>query len=99
MIEHILGVWATREIKDEDILDVLLSFAPASRLRAEFGPVLATRWVYAARIPEHTCQKVIETNTCELQKCIQECCKEPAGMGDCRDNNCYCTYYCKDPPM
>ncbi|MBA0550700.1 hypothetical protein Gotri_022649, partial [Gossypium trilobum] len=39
----------------------------------------------AARIPEHTCHKVIETNTCELQKCIHECSKEPAGVGDCTD--------------
>ncbi|OMO68835.1 S locus-related glycoprotein 1 binding pollen coat [Corchorus olitorius] len=67
---------------------------------AEFGPALAKHGVYAARIPEHTCHKVIDqTNICELQKCIQECSKEPAGMGNCRDNICYCTYYCKDPPM
>ncbi|KAK6232325.1 hypothetical protein SCA6_002398 [Theobroma cacao] len=66
---------------------------------AEFGPALATRGVYAARIPEHTCHKVIGTSICELQKCIQECSKEPAGAGDCRDNICYCSYYCKDPPM
>ncbi|MBA0730678.1 hypothetical protein Golax_020528, partial [Gossypium laxum] len=39
----------------------------------------------AARIPEHTCHKAIETNTCELQKCIHECSKEPAGVGDCTD--------------
>ncbi|XP_021282931.1 uncharacterized protein LOC110415564 isoform X1 [Herrania umbratica] len=65
----------------------------------EFGPALSTRGVYAARIPEHTCHKVIATNICKLQKCIQECSKEPAGAGDCRDNICYCSYYCKDPPM
>ncbi|XVE75768.1 hypothetical protein DITRI_Ditri12bG0119200 [Diplodiscus trichospermus] len=50
-------------------------------------------------IPEHTCNMVIETNKCKLPKCIKECSKEPDGVGDCRDNLCYCTYYCKDPPM
>ncbi|KAL4312580.1 hypothetical protein GQ457_01G014390 [Hibiscus cannabinus] len=65
----------------------------------EFGPELAKNGANAVRIPEHTCHKVIETNSCELHKCMEECSKEPAGLGGCRDNICYCTYYCKDPPI
>ncbi|KAL9425555.1 hypothetical protein AB3S75_032503 [Citrus x aurantiifolia] len=55
--------------------------------------------VDAARIPEHTCHKLINSNKCESQKCIQECSEQFSGVGECKQTFCFCTYYCKDPPM
>lgn len=55
--------------------------------------------VDAARIPEHTCHKLINSKKCKLQKCIQECSEQFNGMGECKQTFCFCTYYCKDPPM
>ncbi|KAF9664796.1 hypothetical protein SADUNF_Sadunf16G0055300 [Salix dunnii] len=55
--------------------------------------------VNAVRIPEHTCHKLVDMNSCDLQKCNQECSKEPLGVGECRNAFCSCTYYCKQPPM
>ncbi|KAA3466809.1 hypothetical protein ERO13_D01G123700v2 [Gossypium hirsutum] len=81
-------------------ISLLFSLFLLALASAEFGPSMGIKGGNAARIPEHTCHKVIETNTCELQKCIHECSKEPAGVGDCTDYNvCYCTFYCKDPPL
>ncbi|KAL1351086.1 hypothetical protein AAHE18_06G071900 [Arachis hypogaea] len=52
-----------------------------------------------ARIPEHWCHKMIRLNKCESQKCYEECSKEQYGGGDCKGATCFCTYYCKDPPL
>ncbi|KAH7554247.1 hypothetical protein JRO89_XS12G0142800 [Xanthoceras sorbifolium] len=60
---------------------------------------LAIHGVDAARIPEHTCHKEIDSKKCDLQKCIQECSEEPNGVGECKQSICFCTYYCKNPPM
>ncbi|KAK3227157.1 hypothetical protein Dsin_007019 [Dipteronia sinensis] len=60
---------------------------------------LVVHGVEAARIPEHTCHKVIDSKRCNSQKCIQECSKEPNGLGECKQSICFCTYYCKNPPM
>ncbi|MBA0823526.1 hypothetical protein Goarm_020253, partial [Gossypium armourianum] len=71
-------------------IDIIISAREREFERAEaseFGPSMGIKGGNAARIPEHTCHKVIETNTCELQKCIHECSKEPAGVGDCTDYN------------
>ncbi|KAK7244687.1 hypothetical protein RIF29_39512 [Crotalaria pallida] len=53
---------------------------------------------HGVRIPEHWCQKLIHSSNCKLQKCFQECSKEPYGIGECKDSTCFCTYYCRDPP-
>ncbi|PON76182.1 S locus-related glycoprotein 1 binding pollen coat protein [Parasponia andersonii] len=54
----------------------------------------------AVRIPEHTCHKLVNLTKCDLQSCTQECSKEAHGNGVCKDNTlCFCTYYCKDPPV
>ncbi|KAJ4705518.1 S locus-related glycoprotein 1 binding pollen coat [Melia azedarach] len=60
---------------------------------------LAFQGVDTARIPEHTCHKLIDSKNCDLQKCIQECSQEPNGVGECKQTICFCTYYCKNPPM
>ncbi|KAJ7975961.1 S locus-related glycoprotein 1 binding pollen coat [Quillaja saponaria] len=52
----------------------------------------------AVRIPEHTCHRLVYWSSCDWQKCIQECSKEPYGLGQCENNTCICTYYCKEPP-
>ncbi|KAK1562354.1 hypothetical protein Q3G72_010622 [Acer saccharum] len=72
------------------IIVPLLLFLPSA---------LAVLGVEAARIPEHTCHKVIDSKRCDSQKCIQECSKEPNGLGECKQSICFCTYYCKNPPM
>ncbi|KAK7284718.1 hypothetical protein RJT34_19470 [Clitoria ternatea] len=52
------------------------------------------------KIPEHWCHKLVHLNNCELQKCFQECSKEPYGIGECKEySTCFCTYYCKNPPL
>ncbi|KAK4585576.1 hypothetical protein RGQ29_023004 [Quercus rubra] len=56
-------------------------------------------YVPAARIPEHQCHKLIPWSICDLQKCIQECSKQPGGMGVCLKTNCFCTFYCTNPPQ
>lgn len=52
-----------------------------------------------AKIPEHWCHKLIHISNCEPQKCLQECSKQPYGVGECKDATCFCTFYCKDPPL
>nr|DAD42136.1 TPA_asm: hypothetical protein HUJ06_000366 [Nelumbo nucifera] len=47
---------------------------------------------------EHTCQEAIGSSKCDSQRCTQECYKEARGAGECRNNICICTYYCKQPP-
>ncbi|PQQ01452.1 hypothetical protein Pyn_39247 [Prunus yedoensis var. nudiflora] len=66
----------------------------------EFGTCSVVRGdARAVRIPEHSCQKLIDQSIrCELQNCIKECSKEPSGVGVCKSRVCFCTYYCKDPP-
>ncbi|KAL9399758.1 hypothetical protein Peur_008719 [Populus x canadensis] len=68
-------------------------------LAAGFSHARAIHGANAARIPEHTCHKLLSMNRCDLQKCNQECSQEPLGVGECRNANCSCTYYCKQPPM
>ncbi|ONH95915.1 hypothetical protein PRUPE_7G095800 [Prunus persica] len=47
---------------------------------------------------EHWCHKLIDQSSrCELHSCINECSKEPSGVGVCQNTVCFCTYYCKDP--
>ncbi|EXB86893.1 hypothetical protein L484_007316 [Morus notabilis] len=53
----------------------------------------------AVRIPEHTCHKQIVLTGCNQQNCTRECSKEPYGFGACKDGVCFCTFYCKDPPV
>ncbi|KAE9590758.1 hypothetical protein Lalb_Chr20g0111031 [Lupinus albus] len=53
---------------------------------------------HGVRIPEHWCHKLIHSSNCEMQKCFQECTKEPYGIGECKDTTCFCTYYCTNPP-
>ncbi|KAL7204696.1 hypothetical protein ACSBR2_017741 [Camellia fascicularis] len=54
---------------------------------------------HAIRLPEDTCHKLIDSSKCELQKCSQDCSKEPYGLGKCKGTTCICTYYCKQPPQ
>ncbi|KAJ6914452.1 hypothetical protein NC651_016657 [Populus alba x Populus x berolinensis] len=90
-------------LNDEDILCTLLSSAPASLRLFSYHPAFsharAIHGANAVRMPEHTCRKLLSMNRCDLQKCNQECSKEPLGVGECRNANCSCTYYCKQPPM
>ncbi|KAI8027953.1 hypothetical protein LOK49_LG02G01624 [Camellia lanceoleosa] len=39
---------------------------------------------HAIRLPEDTCHKLIDSSKCELQKCSQDCSKEPYGLGKYR---------------
>ncbi|KAG4396542.1 hypothetical protein GLYMA_19G204900v4 [Glycine max] len=48
---------------------------------------------HGVKIPEHWCHKLIHLSNCELQKCFQECSKQPYGIGECKDSTCFCTYY------
>ncbi|KAF7851324.1 hypothetical protein BT93_L4104 [Corymbia citriodora subsp. variegata] len=67
---------------------------------AEFLLAMAAWGVHAARIPEHTCYKLISFQKCSPQICVNECFKEAYGVGKCRsDGLCFCTYYCKLPPQ
>ncbi|KAJ0028514.1 hypothetical protein Pint_36352 [Pistacia integerrima] len=36
---------------------------------------------------------------CEIEKCNQACSEFPNAVGECKQTNCFCTYFCKDPPM
>ena len=66
---------------------------------AELNKALAFNRAHAVRIPEHTCQKQISMKICESYKCQQVCYVEAVGVGDCRGTSCFCTYYCKQPPI
>ncbi|OAY43086.1 hypothetical protein MANES_08G041200v8 [Manihot esculenta] len=68
-------------------------------ISAEFTQSVAVQRAHAVRIPEHTCHKKIDIKTCDFQKCNKECAKETLGVGDCRNALCFCTYYCKQPPI
>ncbi|KAA8518307.1 hypothetical protein F0562_015810 [Nyssa sinensis] len=65
----------------------------------EFTAASAVHEAHAIRIPEHTCRKLIGSGKCNWQKCIQDCFKEPNGVGKCKGSICICTYYCKQPPQ
>ncbi|KAI6696639.1 hypothetical protein NL676_016758 [Syzygium grande] len=91
---------------DEEVSGIPMSSAAAASflsllpLAAEFFLVMAARGAHAARIPEHTCYKLISFHKCSPQKCIDVCFKEVYGVGKCRsDGLCFCTYYCKLPPQ
>ncbi|KAI9077307.1 hypothetical protein K1719_028640 [Acacia pycnantha] len=75
---------ATPSIIPQLVLILILSGGLASR---------------AARIPEHSCHELLNLSNCDTQKCSQECSKHPSGVGQCRSSTCFCTYYCKDPPL
>ncbi|XP_054799935.1 putative defensin-like protein 128 [Prosopis cineraria] len=53
----------------------------------------------AARIPEHSCHELLHLSNCDNQKCSLECSKHPNGVGQCKVTTCFCTYFCKDPPL
>ncbi|KAL2345357.1 hypothetical protein Fmac_006642 [Flemingia macrophylla] len=84
-----------RYSKSENSL-ATVQFPRAAGLASDF--VVRGR-AHGVKIPEHWCHKLIHLSNCELQKCFQECSKEPYGIGECKDSSCFCTYYCKDPPL
>ncbi|KAJ0087868.1 hypothetical protein Patl1_32905 [Pistacia atlantica] len=48
----------------------------------DFGPSLVVNIVLGARIPEHTCHKLIEMKKCEIEKCNQRCSEFPNAVGE-----------------
>ncbi|KAJ0027866.1 hypothetical protein Pint_36362 [Pistacia integerrima] len=48
----------------------------------DIGPSLVVNIVLGARIPEHTCHKLIEMKKCEIEKCNQRCSEFPNAVGE-----------------
>ncbi|KAF9680739.1 hypothetical protein SADUNF_Sadunf06G0152800 [Salix dunnii] len=48
---------------------------------AEFRHARAIHGANEMRIPERTCHKLLNMNSCDLKKCHQECSKKPLGVG------------------
>ncbi|XP_028777509.1 uncharacterized protein LOC114734137 [Neltuma alba] len=83
---------ATPSILSHLLLILIFAGGLASNLVVQSG-------AQAARIPEHSCHKLVPLSNCDNQKCSQECSKHPNGVGQCKATACFCTYYCKDPPL